>query len=55
VLGTAEVLYGGWEKAFTLIASYEAATRDGVREAARKIFQENNKTVGKLIPEGGAK
>ena len=55
VLGTAEALYGGWEKAFTLVASYEAATRDGVREAARKIFQENNKTVGKLIPEGGAK
>ena len=54
-MGTAEVLYGTWEKAFTLIASYEAATRDAVREAARKIFLENNKTVGKLIPEGGAK
>jgi zinc protease len=55
LLGTAEVLYGGWERAFTLVASYEAATRDEVREAARKVFQEMNKTVGKLVPEGGAK
>ncbi len=26
-----------------------------VREAARKVFAENNKTVGRLVPEGGAK
>ena len=55
LLGTAEVLYGGWEKAFTIVEDYRAATRDQVREAARKAFQDNNKTVGKLIPEGGAK
>jgi hypothetical protein len=34
---------------------YAAVQRDQVRAAAGKYFTENNKTVGKLIPEGGAK
>jgi hypothetical protein len=34
---------------------YGAVKRDRVAEAARKVFQENNKTVGTLVPAGGEK
>jgi predicted Zn-dependent peptidase len=34
---------------------YAAVTPDRIKAAARKCFTEANKTVGKLIPEGGAK
>jgi predicted Zn-dependent peptidase len=33
---------------------YKAITLKQVQEAAGKYFSENNKTVGILIPEGGA-
>ncbi len=54
-LGQAEVLYGGYEKIFERMDAYAVVKKDAVREAAAKVFTENNKTVGKLIPEGGAK
>jgi len=53
-LGTAEVLRGSYEKLFTLMDNYAGVKIEQVREAAQKYFAENNKTVGKLIPEGGA-
>jgi zinc protease len=55
VLGQAELQLGSWEKAFTRMDAYAAVTNEAVREAARKVFAENNKTVGRLVPEGGAK
>jgi len=54
-LGSAEVILGDHTKLFTLMDSYSAVTLDSVREVARKIFQENNKTTGRLVPEGGAR
>ena len=54
-LGQAELLYGGFEKIFERMNAYAAVKKDAIRETAAKIFTESNKTVGKLIPEGGAK
>ena len=54
-MGASEVLYGSFEKLFSQMDGYAAVQRDQVRLAAGKYFTENNKTVGKLIPEGGAK
>ncbi len=54
-LGQSEILYGGYEKLFTQMDDYAAVGRDRIRAAAAKCFTENNKTVGKLIPEGGAR
>jgi len=52
-LGSTEVLYGSFEKLFTQMDNYAAVKREQVQEAAKKYLTENNKTVGKLIPEGG--
>jgi predicted Zn-dependent peptidase len=54
-LGGAEILYGDFGKLFTIMDDYAAVKIERVQEVARKVFQENNKTIGKLIPEGGAK
>jgi len=52
-LGRAEVLYGSFEKLFAQMDNYAAVKREQIQEAAKKYLTENNKTVGKLIPEGG--
>lgn len=54
-LGAAEVLYGNFENLFTQMDQYAAVKREMIPEAAKQYLTENNKTVGKLIPEGGAK
>ena len=54
-LGQSEIMYGSFEKLFTQMDDYAAVGRDQVRAAAARYFTENNKTVGKLVPEGGAK
>ena len=54
-LGAYELLYGDFNKLFTVMDDYAAVKIDRVREAAGKYLTGNNKTVGKLIPEGGAK
>jgi predicted Zn-dependent peptidase len=54
-LGRAEILYGGYENLFTLMDRYASVQREQVQEAARKYLTDNNRTVGKLIPEGGVK
>jgi zinc protease len=54
-LGAYEVLYGDFGKLFTIMDDYAAVKIDRVKEVAKKYFTETNKTVGKLIPEGGAK
>ncbi len=53
-LGTYELLYGDFGRMFTIMDDYAAVKLDMVREVAKKYFTDNNKTVGKLIPEGGA-
>jgi zinc protease len=55
VLGTAELLYGGYEQAFALMARYDGLGPDRVREAAARYFTQDKKTAGKLIPAGGAR
>jgi zinc protease len=54
-LGTTELLYGDFAKLFSVMDDYAAVKLDRIKETARKYFVESNKTVGKLIPEGGAK
>ncbi len=54
-LGHFEIYYGGYEKLFTVMDAYRAVTLPQVQDAAKKYFTENNKTVGRLVPEGGAK
>lgn len=56
LLGRAEILYGDYARAFTLIDQYAAVKKEAVQEAAKRYFSENGKTVGRLIPgEGGAR
>jgi zinc protease len=54
-LGHYEIYYGGFEKLFTVMDDYAAVKVLSVGAAARKVFTESNKTVGRLIPKGGAK
>ncbi|MEN6559680.1 MAG: pitrilysin family protein [Acidobacteriota bacterium] len=54
-LGATEVLYGDFARLFTIMDDYAAVKVDRVREAAAKYLVETNKTVGRLVPEGGAK
>ena len=54
-LGAAEVLYGDFARLFTMMDDYAAVKVDRVKEAAGKYLVEANKTVGRLVPEGGEK
>lgn len=54
-LGRAEILYGSYESLFSQMDNFGTVKREHVQEAARKYLTENNKTVGRLIPEGGGK
>ncbi len=53
-LGAAEILYGNYENLFTQMDRYAAVPIGQVKDVAGKYFTENNKTVGRLIPQGGA-
>ncbi|MBC7349134.1 MAG: insulinase family protein [Candidatus Aminicenantes bacterium] len=55
LLGAAELLFGSYEQLFTLIDRYAQVKREDIPGVARKCFQELNKTVGKLTPQGGNK
>jgi zinc protease len=54
-LGSTELLTGDFARLFTVMDDYAAVKIERIKEAAGKYFTANNKTVGKLIPEGGAK
>ena len=54
-LGQSELVAGDYARLFTVMDDCAAVGTDRVREAARKVFTADNKTVGMLIPEGGAK
>ena len=53
LLGTAELLYGGWENLFTWPARFEGVTTEAVQQAAQKWLNTDKKTTGVLLPEGG--
>ena len=50
-LGDYEVFRGDYRKLFTAPERYGKVTRAAVQAAARRIFDERNRTVGVLIPE----
>ena len=54
-LGAYELLYSDFGKLFTIMDDYAAVKIERVKEVAKKYLTENNKTIGKLVPEGGAK
>ncbi len=54
LLGTAEMLYGGYEQLFTWMKRFEPITVTIVQQVAGKYFDSKKKTVGVLLPEGGA-
>jgi len=54
-LGSTELLTGDFARLFTVMDDYAAVKIDRIKVAAGKYFTDNNKTIGKLIPEGGAK
>lgn len=53
LLGWAELILGGYEKLFTIMDEYNAVKREDFPALAAKYFDENKKTVGWLIPQGG--
>jgi zinc protease len=54
-LGSYELLYGDFGKLFTIMDDYAGIKIERIKDVAKKYFAENNKTIGKLVPEGGAK
>ncbi len=54
-LGQAEILHGSYEYLFGEMDLYAKVTLDQVKAVAAKYLTENNRTVGKLIPQGGEK
>jgi predicted Zn-dependent peptidase len=54
-LAEAEIMYGSFDKLFTLMDEYAAVKNPKIIEAAKKFFTDDNKTVGTLIPLGGVK
>ena len=54
-LGSAELVFGDFAKLFTVMDDYAAVKIDRIKETAGRYFVASNKTVGKLIPEGGAR
>ena len=53
-LGSYEVFRGDYRKLFTAPERYGKVTVKAVHEAARRIFDERNRTVGVLVPEEAA-
>jgi zinc protease len=51
-LGQNEVFHGGWKKLFESPARYAAVRAKDVQRLARQVFDERNRTVGVLLPEG---
>jgi zinc protease len=54
-IGAAELVYGDFAKLFTLMDDYAAVPVERIKEAAARCFMDDAKTVGRLIPVGGAK
>jgi zinc protease len=54
MLGFAEVVFGGFEKLFTIVDRFAAVTPAQVQESCRKYLIKDNQTVGTLVPDGGA-
>lgn len=55
LIGTMELLTGNYENLFTIVDRYASVKREELPAVAKKYFNDLNKTVGKLIPQGGSK
>jgi zinc protease len=55
MLGQAELVYGGFANLFTIVDRFAAVTPTQVQDACRKYLSPDNKTVGTLVAEGGAR
>ncbi|HPR89661.1 MAG TPA: pitrilysin family protein [bacterium] len=53
ILGTAELLFGGWEELFAWPARFDTVTVAQVQNAAKKWLAPAKKTTGVLLPEEG--
>lgn len=53
LIGAVEMLTGNYENLFSIIERYSSVKREDIPAVARKYFNDLNKTVGKLIPQGG--
>ncbi len=53
ILGTAELLFGGWENLFSWTARFDGVTVAQVQQAAQKWLSPMKKTTGVLLPEEG--
>ncbi|MDD8020884.1 MAG: pitrilysin family protein [Acidobacteriota bacterium] len=53
MLGAMEMLYGSFDRLFTIMDSYLQTKREDIPDIAKKYFNELNKTAGYLVPEGG--
>ncbi|ADO75218.1 M16 family metallopeptidase [Stigmatella aurantiaca] len=54
LLGSYEVFQGDWRKLFEAPARYEQVTREQMRKLAAKLFIQDHRTVGVLVPTGAA-
>jgi zinc protease len=50
-LGNAEIFRGDWRAALDAPARYERVTARQIRDLARRLFDEKNRTVGTVVPE----
>lgn len=51
MLTYADVVLGGYEKAFDQIEDYKAITADDVKRVANQYLVKTNRTIGEIIPE----
>jgi len=50
-IGRYEILFGDYREMMSVPERYRAVTGDEIREAAKKYFERNNRTVVTLVPE----
>ena len=50
-LGLFEIYFGGYQKLFTVLKSYEAVKREDVQKAAARYLTADNRTVVTLVPQ----
>jgi zinc protease len=55
LLGHYDVLFGDYNKTFTIDKDFEAVTAADIQRVAKKYFTEKNRTVATLIPGGAGK
>lgn len=55
LLGHYDVIFGDYNKTFTVDKDFQAVTAADIQRVAKKYFTEKNRTVATLVPEGSGK